>query len=72
MSAPKFTPVTITRKRKALGWSIDQTAVRADISSWHLLHIEHGDRLPSLPALLRLADVLGIHPGELFGTDEAA
>ena len=67
-AATRFDPSAITRKRKALGWSSEWTAVQANISVWHLIHIESGHRKPGLTVLLRLADTLGIPPGELFTT----
>lgn len=46
--------------------TLDQAAGGAGLSAAHLSRLESGERHPSLPALLALADVYGLSAGELL------
>jgi transcriptional regulator with XRE-family HTH domain len=53
------------RTRKGL--SASQLAGLSDLDATFLNHLEAGRKLPSLATLLRLAEGLGVQPGELLG-----
>ena len=58
---------TVRRRRKALGFTIEQLAERAELSPNYLGTIENDRRDPSLSTLNRLAAALGVSVAELVG-----
>jgi transcriptional regulator with XRE-family HTH domain len=60
---------TLTRERAARGYSIDQLAQKAAISSGLLSQLERGIGNPSLSTLHHLAQALEIPIGSFFATD---
>ncbi len=62
----------IRELRRARGLSLEIVAERCDVSIGFLSQIERGMSSPSLKLLTTLADVLEVHFGTLFVTDESA
>jgi ribosome-binding protein aMBF1 (putative translation factor) len=62
----------IRELRRARGLSLEIVAERCDVSIGFLSQIERGMSSPSLKLLTTLADVLDVHFGTLFVTDESA
>jgi transcriptional regulator with XRE-family HTH domain len=60
---------SLRRHRKLLRWTQGRLAEGAELSVNHISYIERGERLPSVPVLLRLARALGASVGELLGQD---
>lgn len=58
--------IRIHNLRKLCGLSQAALAERAELSTPYISHIERGMKLLSLPALLRIAEVLDIPPGTLL------
>ena len=54
--------------RKAKGFTLEELAERAEISTSYLSHIERGTRQAPLTTLENLAQILGINLYELFGS----
>lgn len=48
------------------GFTQEELAFRADISSVYLRQIEKDDRNPTISTVLKLCKALSIHPSELF------
>lgn len=57
----------IRRLREAQGLTQEQLAGEADIAMRHLGRIERGEGNPTIDMLAKLAGVLGVTPGKLFG-----
>jgi transcriptional regulator with XRE-family HTH domain len=64
-TAPTFGEV-IRSRRRALGFTQDEVAVRIGTSKPYVAHLESGNRHPSDKTVARLAEVLGIDGRELF------
>lgn len=60
----------IRRHRLERGWTQEQLAELAQTSVNHVSYIERGERLPSVPMLIQLAQALRITVGELLGETE--
>lgn len=56
--------------RVARGLRLAELAAMTGLSETYLYRLEEGERAPSLPALLRLAEAHGVSPGELLGRDD--
>ncbi len=52
--------------RAKRGFRLTDLAAATGLSKVHLYRIEQGERTPSIPALLMLASVYGVDPGQLF------
>ena len=63
----KIVGENIRRLREAKGLTQEQLAGEADIAMRHLGRIERGEGNPTVEMLGKLADVLGVKPGEMFG-----
>jgi len=57
----------VVARRRQLGWSRAQLAVRAGLSVPYLTHIETYPALVTMPCLVGLADALGMTVGALLG-----
>lgn len=57
----------LREQRKKRGMSIAQLAETCNISYEYLRQIELGNKLPSLPLVLTMCDVLNTTPNYLFG-----
>jgi len=56
----------LTTAREARGWSVAELARRADLNESAIYRLQHGQRQPTLPAILRLADALGMTGSDLI------
>lgn len=56
----------LRRLRHAKGWSQDELALEAEMSRSYLSQIEKGKFYVSLKVIGRLADALGVDPGEFM------
>lgn len=56
----------IRKYRLGLGLSQEIISERADLTPAHYSHIERGNTKPSLPTLIRIANVLGVSLDELL------
>lgn len=56
----------VRRHRKLKGMSQEQLALEADMERSYVSDLERGTRNPSVRALGRLADALGVAPHELL------
>ncbi|MDO4307703.1 MAG: helix-turn-helix transcriptional regulator [Eubacteriales bacterium] len=56
--------------RRAKGFSQEELAFRAEISSVYLRQIEKEDKNPTINTILKLCDALCIHPSDLFENNE--
>lgn len=54
--------------RDRAGYAPDQVAAAAGLDPAGYADLEHGQRLPDLDTTYALADALGVHITELFGT----
>ncbi len=59
--------LNIRRLREERGLTQEQLAGEADIAMRHLGRIERGEANPTVEMVAKLAGVLGVPPGELFG-----
>jgi transcriptional regulator with XRE-family HTH domain len=57
-------------ERVHAGLTLEQLAVRAELSAAHLSRIESGDRQPSIAALIALSRALGVSISALLGERE--
>ena len=58
---------TIRKLREVKGWSQAELAEAVHLSTPYAALLDRGERLPSLPVLIRVADVLGITLDTLVG-----
>ena len=58
----------VVRLRRDRGWTQEQLAERADVSSRYLQRIERGRENLTLTTLAKIADALRIRVAELFAT----
>jgi transcriptional regulator with XRE-family HTH domain len=58
--------VNLTAAREAHNWSVAELAKRADLNESAIYRLQHGQRQPTLPAILRLADALGMTGSDLI------
>lgn len=56
----------VRKLRKAKGWSQEDLAEKSELHRTYVSGIERGVRNPSLTIIFKLADGLGIDPGELL------
>lgn len=56
----------IAEQRKRQGMTQDQVAVLSGIDSSNVRAYETGRSMPNIQSLVRVADALGVHPGELL------
>ena len=56
----------IRKARKARGLTQQQLALEAELDLRYLGGIERGEQNPSVAVVGRLAEVLEVHPGDLF------
>lgn len=57
----------IRTRREEIGFTLKGLAVKSGVSWRHIRYIETGERNPSPPAAVAIAEVLGISRDELFG-----
>lgn len=55
----------VRRLRESRGWSQEELAERADRHFTFVSQLERGERAPGLLTILRVADALGVDPGDL-------
>jgi transcriptional regulator with XRE-family HTH domain len=60
----------LRRKRLEAGLRLADLATAVGRSIPVLVHYQNGRTVPSIPVLLRLSDVLGCPPGDLFSLAE--
>lgn len=65
-------PNQIAAARKRAGLTIDELAERAGLSSTYVWRMERGERNVSLKNLQKLADALGMSPGDLIESKPVA
>ena len=58
---------SLHEERVRAGLTLEQLALRADLSTAHLSRLESGDRQPSIAALIGLSRALGISMSALLG-----
>jgi transcriptional regulator with XRE-family HTH domain len=56
----------IAEQRKRQGFTQDQVAVLSGIDSSNVRAYETGRSMPNIQSLVRMAEALGVHPGELL------
>lgn len=61
----------INRLRVKRGLTMEKLAYENDLSKGYLSEIEHGKKLPSLAALEKISDGLGVDIKELFESNSA-
>jgi transcriptional regulator with XRE-family HTH domain len=66
----RFDGQELRRKRVEAGLRLADLATAVGRSVPALVHWQNGSTVPSLPVLLRLSDVLGCHPADLFTQEE--
>lgn len=64
----RFDRQAAKRRRRALGWSLDDVARRMRTSRQRVAYIESGRHTPSANAVGALAAALGVEPGALYRT----
>lgn len=57
----------LREERTRAGLTLEQVALRADLSTVHLSRLESGDRQPSVAALISLSRALGVSMSTLLG-----
>ncbi|WP_161631744.1 helix-turn-helix domain-containing protein [Pseudonocardia asaccharolytica] len=62
-------PDRLHAARARRGWTLHQAAARCGLSAAHLSRLESGARLPSVSALLQLADAYAVPVARLLGDD---
>lgn len=67
---PILRPNRITELRKALGVTMQQLAVSANITRGHLGNLERGERELTKPVMERLAEHLGCMPADLLNPED--
>jgi transcriptional regulator with XRE-family HTH domain len=63
---------TLHEERVRAGLTLEQLALRADLSTAHLSRLESGSRQPSIAALITLSRALGISVSALLGEGRGA
>lgn len=66
MEWEKIVGANIRRLRKERGLSQEALAGEADLAMRHLGRIERGEGNPTVAILGKLAEVLGVHPADLY------
>jgi transcriptional regulator with XRE-family HTH domain len=56
----------IRRLRKAKGLTQEKLAQEADMAMRYVAGVERGEENPSLRFLVKMSEVLGVSPGDLF------
>ena len=56
----------VRERRKAKEWTQERLAEKAGIAAIQVGFIERGENVPKLTQVLRLAQALGVRPGELI------
>lgn len=60
---------TLNDARIRYGWTIPETAERLGVSARQVLRYEDGSSQPTLPVVVRLADVLALSVDEVVGRE---
>ncbi|HWD54152.1 MAG TPA: XRE family transcriptional regulator [Acidimicrobiales bacterium] len=63
---------SLREERTRAGFTLEQLAQRADLSTAHLSRLESGDRQPSVAALIALSRALGVSMSTLLGERRGA
>jgi quercetin dioxygenase-like cupin family protein/DNA-binding XRE family transcriptional regulator len=63
---------SLREERTRAGLTLEQLALRTDLSTAHLSRLESGDRQPSVAALIALARALGVSMSTLLGERRGA
>ena len=58
--------VILRKYRHEKGLTQEQLSERVDVVRSYICTLEKGDRQPSLQMILRLADALGVRPGDMI------
>ncbi|MND45310.1 anaerobic benzoate catabolism transcriptional regulator [compost metagenome] len=66
MEWEKIVGANVRRLRKERGLSQETLAGEADLAMRHLGRIERGEGNPTVAVLGKLAEVLGVHPADLY------
>lgn len=66
MEWEKIVGANVRRLRKERGLSQESLAGEADLAMRHLGRIERGEGNPTVAVLGKLAEVLGVHPADLY------
>lgn len=56
----------IRQRRHELGWSQEYLAAQAGLHRTYVADVERGERNISLENIVKLADAMGLTPGEFF------
>ena len=62
----KIFGATVRRLRTARGWTQEDLADAAELTTTYVGQVERGDKVPSLTVVLKLARGLGLTPAELL------
>lgn len=60
----------IKARRRALGWSLNDLAVRADVSRAMLSKVERAESSPTITVLQKVAAALGVSAASLIGVED--
>jgi transcriptional regulator with XRE-family HTH domain len=69
MEWEKIVGANVRRLRKERGLSQEALAGEAGIAMRHLGRIERGEGNPTVAVLVRLAEVMNVHPTAFYGED---
>lgn len=58
----------IRRRRKALGWTLEDLSDKSGLSAHYLSNLENDTRDPSLSTIAAVSRALGTTPADLLGT----
>ena len=69
MGICKQVGLNVQRIRKEKGWSQEELAFGSGLHRTYISGIERGARNPTIRVIARLAETLGVAPGELLASD---
>ena len=67
-TAPSVGPI-LRRARTTCGLTLEATAAQAGVTKGYLSKVEHGQAMPSMSVMIRLADVFGISLSDILLPD---
>ena len=65
MNNIEFGPL-LREHREKRGWTQEQLASKAELSTRYVQSLEAQDKLPSLDTVFKISNALGLSPGELL------